>query len=122
MAMVRLVGFLCPFRVVTRSIPIVSKLDFTNPVYSTHGNSCGTGDFAWNTVAESPFAKEVSVDTWDGLSALLDMLRNKPDDYILQLQVSRFNCFVNHAQKHVVEHSERVLQPPSLATTKTWPP
>lgn len=69
-----------------RSIPIVSKLDFTNPAYNKT-SSCGVGMVAWNVVAASPFAKEVSVNDWTELPALLDRLRREPDDYIDGLQV-----------------------------------
>ncbi len=69
-----------------RSIPIVSKLDFTNPAYNGTYN-CGVGPVAWNVVAASPFAREVSVGDWTELPALLDRLRQEPDDYIDRLQV-----------------------------------
>lgn len=69
-----------------RSIPIVSKLDFTTPAYNTTTN-CGVGMVAWNVVAASPFAKEVSVNDWTELPALLNSLRRQSDDYINRLQV-----------------------------------
>ncbi|CAB1096925.1 unnamed protein product [Ectocarpus sp. CCAP 1310/34] len=69
------------------SIPIVSKLDFTHPVVGTKSNStCGDGDIAWNTVAASPFAKQVSVNNWLELPDLLDRLQREPDEYINNLQ------------------------------------
>ena len=70
-----------------RSIPIVSKLDFTHPVYSFSNQSCRIGDASWNTVAASPFAREVSVNTWHDLPALLDELWQKPDHFVNKLQV-----------------------------------
>jgi len=45
------------------------------------------GPVAWNVVAASPFAQEVSVADWTELPALLDRLRREPDDYIDRLQV-----------------------------------
>lgn len=74
------------FRPVGRSIPIVSKLDYTHPAYNGTTN-CGVGEVSWNTVAASPFAKDVSVNDWTELSGLLDRLRQEPDDYINRLQV-----------------------------------
>ncbi|CAM9373761.1 unnamed protein product [Scytosiphon promiscuus] len=67
------------------SIPIVSKLDFTDPPYNAPDN-CGVGPVAWNVVAGSPFAKEVSVNDWTELPALLDRLRREPAEYIDRLQ------------------------------------
>lgn len=64
----------------------MSKLDFTDPPYLAPDN-CGNGPVAWNVVAGSPFAKEVSVNDWTELPALLDRLRGEPDEYIDRLQV-----------------------------------
>lgn len=75
-------------RALVRSIPIVSKLDFTHPVVGTKSNTtCGDGDIAWNTVAASPFAQQVSVNDWLELPDLLDRLQREPDEYINKLQV-----------------------------------
>eukprot|EP00752_Nemacystus_decipiens_P013271 g11759.t1 len=69
------------------SIPIVSKRDFTHPsTGDMSDHTCGVGDIAWNTVAASPFARQVSVDSWDELPALLDRLQHESDDYINKLQ------------------------------------
>lgn len=71
------------------SIPIVSKLDYTVPLPlepDSNGGTCGEGVASWNTVASSPFAKEVSVDTWEDLPARLDMLRSMSDEDIGRLQ------------------------------------
>ncbi|CAM9523288.1 unnamed protein product [Ascophyllum nodosum] len=71
------------------SIPIVSKKDYLDPAFS-YGNNphpCGEGSAAWNTVAASPFAQAVSVDSWEDLPQLLDELLDMPDDTIDQLQV-----------------------------------
>lgn len=74
-----------------RSIPIVSRRDFTNPQYHVPGDpantTCGEGTVSWNTVAGSPFAREVSVGNWGELPALLDRLQRAPDNYIDKLQV-----------------------------------
>lgn len=71
-----------------RSIPIVSKRDYTHPAYNGTTN-CGVGEVAWNTVAASPFAKHVSVNDWTELPALLDRLRGETDHYVDRLQVCR---------------------------------
>lgn len=71
-----------------RSIPIVSKQDFTHPSTGSLSNhTCGVGNIAWNTVAASPFASQVSVDSWQELPALLERLQHEPDNYINKLQV-----------------------------------
>ncbi len=66
-------------------------MDYTDPVYSIDGSTttCGNGNISWNTVAASPFAREVPLDTWDDLPNQLDILRQKPDGYIQNLQVTR---------------------------------
>ncbi|CAM9626304.1 unnamed protein product [Scytosiphon promiscuus] len=69
------------------SIPIVSKTDFTEPEYEyPRGVNCRPGTVGWNTVAASPFAKQVSVNTWSELPELLDRLRHEPVEYIDKLQ------------------------------------
>lgn len=79
-----------PFSFLVRSIPIVSKLDFTNPATGLLSNhTCGVGIIAWNTVAASPFAKKVSVNTWQELPALLDRLQQESAEYINNLQVKQ---------------------------------
>lgn len=64
-------------------------MDYTNPAFHKRRNvdACGTGDTAWNTVAASPYAQAVSVDSWSELPGLLDRLQDESDDYINQLQV-----------------------------------
>lgn len=69
-----------------RSIPIVSKEDYMNPAYHAP-YACGQGNASWNTVAASPYAKAVSVETWHELPVLLDRLRYESDDVIEKLQV-----------------------------------
>ncbi|CAM9736768.1 unnamed protein product [Ascophyllum nodosum] len=71
------------------SIPIVSKLDYLDPPFSYDDRShpCGEGPAAWNTVAASPFAQAVSVESWEELPQLLDELMEMSDDAIDQLQV-----------------------------------
>ncbi|CAM9787070.1 unnamed protein product [Ectocarpus sp. 12 AP-2014] len=77
------------------SIPIVSKLDFTQPALGALSTqTCGDGDVAWNIVAASPFVEAVSVNDWHELPALLDRLRQEPDDYINKLQE---DCVAWHA-------------------------
>lgn len=73
-----------------RSIPILSRLDYSHPVYRKKdvNVTCGTGEFSWNTVAGSPFAEEVSVDAWEDLPALLDRLRTMSQEDTNKLQVS----------------------------------
>ncbi|CAN0079149.1 unnamed protein product [Scytosiphon promiscuus] len=82
------------------SIPIVSKLDFTHP---TTGpmifHDCGIGEVAWNTVADSPFAKEVSVENWGELPALLDRLKEAPPGYIDKLQEDTLAWYTSTMQK-----------------------
>lgn len=72
-----------------RSIPIISKSDYTDPAFhkEIRVEACGIGDAAWNTVAASPFARAVSVDTWEDLPELLDRLRAEPDSFLDHLQV-----------------------------------
>ncbi len=80
-----------------RSIPIVSKLDFTHPANSSLSHhTCGVGEIAWNIVATSPFAREASVTSWEDLSALLDQLRGEPEEYINQLQVMPWSAAPFH--------------------------
>lgn len=69
-----------------RSIPIVSREDYMNPAFHAP-YACGQGNASWNTVAASPYAKAVSVETWQDLPVLLDRLRNESDDFIETLQV-----------------------------------
>lgn len=67
----------------------MSRLDYHHPVYSQHANiTCGIGDVSWNTVAGSPFAERVSVESWEDLPALLDRLRAMPLEDINKLQVN----------------------------------
>ncbi|CAN0261209.1 unnamed protein product [Ectocarpus sp. 12 AP-2014] len=70
------------------SIPIISKSDYTDPAFhkEIRVEACGTGDAAWNTVAASPFAQAVSVDTWEDLPELLDRLHAEPDSFLDRLQ------------------------------------
>ncbi|CBJ28505.1 conserved unknown protein [Ectocarpus siliculosus] len=70
------------------SIPIISKSDYTDPAFhkEIRVEACGTGDAAWNTVAASPFARAVSVDTWEDLPELLDRLHAEPDSFLDRLQ------------------------------------
>lgn len=74
-----------------RSIPIISKLDYTDPAYLLRNRSCGIGETSWNTVASSPFAKEASVNSWEELPDLLHDLLQKSDEYINKLQVIRLH-------------------------------
>lgn len=88
----------------------MSKLDYADPVFSVEaGKTCGKGETAWNTVADSPFAIQASVNNWEELPALLDQLWNKPDEYIQRLQASdRGHCFVEVA--HNIHIGELVIR------------
>lgn len=85
--------------VTPRSIPIVSKLDYTNPP-PLDDHSCGVGGIAWNTVESSPFAQETFVNSWEELPERLYELRQKSDEYINKLQVNlltgEFTCVCVH--------------------------
>ncbi len=91
----------------TRSIPIVSKLDYTHSVFEFHG-TCGTGEIAWNTVASSPFAKKTSVESWDELPLLLDKLWQMSDDDLTRLQVTVIFDRLVHWLMVQVESKRRV--------------
>lgn len=69
-----------------RSIPIISRQDYLYPSHMAPF-PCGEGNASWNTVAASPFAKEVSVGSWDDLPELLERLKEAPAEYIDNLQV-----------------------------------
>lgn len=73
-----------------RSIPIVSREDYLNPRWHAPF-ACGEGHGAWNTIAGSPFAIEVSVRDWEELPALLNRLSEAPQEYLDKLQVRIFS-------------------------------
>lgn len=96
----------------------MSKQDFTHPSTGSLSNhTCGVGNIAWNTVAASPFARQVSVNSWQELPALLDRLQREPDDYINKLQVT-----VSGLPQHsgMGPHSQSLARAPVPSITSAY--